>query len=62
MKTVLYEKGCMMKNFLGIVITLIIWGCTSQQGVSFESLSYKQTLEKALKINKPIMVESFSDG
>lgn len=52
----------MMKNFLGIVITLIIWGCTSQQGVSFESLSYKQTLEKALKINKPIMVESFSDG
>ena len=51
-----------MRILSGIISTFFILGCTSQNGVFFEKLSYQQTLEKAHGLNKAVMVDVFSDG
>lgn len=54
-----------MKNFLLIFSLLFIVSCSTDQptvGVKFEQLSFDETLAKANKENKLIMVDLFSDG
>ena len=51
----------MNKLILLVSIALLI-NCSSEQGVFFENLSFQKALEKAQQINKPILIDVFSDG
>jgi hypothetical protein len=51
-----------MKNLFGMALSFFLMGCMSEQGVVFEEIGYQQILEKAQKLNKPILVDVFSDG
>jgi hypothetical protein len=51
-----------MKRVVGVMLALLMGGCVSNSGVSFEKLSYEQTLGKAKELSMPILVDVFSDG
>ncbi len=51
-----------MKKFFLLLLFPFFINCSSGNGVFLENLSFQKALEKAQQINKPILVDVFSDG
>jgi hypothetical protein len=51
-----------MNKSIFITFALLLIGCSGEDSVLFEKISYQIALEKAQRLNKSIMVNVFSDG
>jgi hypothetical protein len=51
-----------MNKLFCLVFVLLLLSCSSEKGVFFEDVSFQEALVKAQQLDKPIMIDVFSDG